>query len=188
MKVPIAISARHIHLCQKDLEILFGPSYQLTNIKDLKQKGEFASKETVSLKGPKVQLDEVRIVGPIRKQTQVEVTKTDARRLGIVAPVRISGQLENSADILVIGLKGQVELKQRVIIPQRHIHLSQKEAEERGLKHNQIVSVKVEGERSLTFHQVIIRIADHYQWEMHIDTDEANAAGIDKGAIGEVII
>ncbi|MFH1598075.1 MAG: phosphate propanoyltransferase [Patescibacteria group bacterium] len=188
MKTPIAISARHIHLCQKDLEQLFGKGYQLTKAKDLKQKGEFASKETVTLKGPKGDLDGVRILGPVREQSQVEISKTDARRLGIVAPVRLSGNLSGSGSINMVGPKSSLDLKEGVIVAKRHIHLSEKEAKKNNIANDQIVSVKVEGDRELIFNQVVVRVSDRYQLEMHLDTDEANAADLGNKGEGEILI
>lgn len=188
MKVPIAISARHVHLAQKDLDILFGRGYQLQKSRTLKQPKEFAAQETVTLKGPKVQLDEVRIVGPIRQSTQVEISKTDAWRLGIEAPIRMSGDLGGSARMTIVGPKGQIEIPEGVIVPQRHIHCSSEQAREYQLEDNQTVAVIVEGLRKLVFHQVIVRVSDDYQWEMHLDTDEANAADLGKDGVGEVVV
>lgn len=187
MNIPITISARHLHLNQEDLEKLFGPGYQLKKERDLVQPKEFASQETISLQGPKAKLDKVRIVGPIRKKSQVEISKTDAWRLGIEAPVRLSGDLANSASLTLIGPAGEVNMPEGVIVPQRHIHCSTDQAQEHGLADKQIVSVQLKGERGLIFQQVMVRVADNYQWEMHIDTDEANAAGLEPGTEGIIL-
>ncbi len=187
MKVPIEISARHIHLSQKDLERLFGRGYQLTKARDLSQPGEFSAKETVKLIGSKASFAQVRIVGPIRKNTQVEVTVTEARALGIKPPLRVSGQVKKSASAILKGPEGQVKLKEGVIIAQRHLHLSPLEAKKFGLKNNQKVSVKIKGERSATFHEVVVRASRQYKKACHLDTDEANSAGMKKCGYGELI-
>jgi len=187
MKIPIAISARHIHLSPEHLAKLFGPGYQLQPAKDLVQKGEFASQETVILSGPKGRIEEVRIVGPLRKQTQIEVTKTDARRLGINPPVRPSGDLAGSAGLQVQGPQRMINLTEGVIVAKRHIHLAPEEAKSLKLVDNQEVSVKVESERSVTFHKVTVRVSDRYRLQMHLDPDEANAAAIAGEAEGEII-
>lgn len=186
-RVLVEISARHIHLSQKDLERLFGRGYKLKKAKDLSQPGEFAAKETLELIGSKSSYKKVRVVGPIRKNTQVEVTATEARLLGIKPPVRVSGQVKKSASAILKGPEGQVKLKEGVIIAKRHLHLSPEEAEEYGLKNNQKVSVKILGQRSVTFHEVIVRAGRQYKKACHLDTDEANAAGLRKCGYGELI-
>lgn len=187
IKVPVEISARHVHLCQKDLDMLFGFGFKLDKLKDLSQKGEFAAKQTVELTGPKASFREVRIVGPVRKNTQVEITATDGRILGLEAPVRISGDTVGSATAIIAGPKGRVKLKEAVIIAKRHLHLSISEAKKLGLKNNQKVSIKILGERSATFHQVIVRVGENFSLSCHIDTDEANSAGLKSCGYGELI-
>ncbi len=187
MKIKIEISARHAHLSKEDLERLFGPGYELKKIKDLSQKGEFASSDKITVKGPKGQL-EVRVLGPVRKKTQVEITKTEARTLGIDPPVRISGDHSDTPGALLSGPAGSSEIASGVIIAKRHIHCSPEEAEERGLKDGQTVSVRCAGDRGITFHETQLRTRDIFVWHMHIDTDEANAAGVDmQNNEGEVI-
>ena len=187
MNIPIASSARHVHLSQVDLEKLFGSGYQLKKERDLVQPGEFAAEETVVIQGTKAKIEKVRIVGPLREKSQVEISKTDARYLGIEAPIRISGNHSDSASLTLIGPASQVTLPDGVIVPQRHIHCSAVQAEEIKLVNNQMVSVDIKGERGLIFKQVIVRVADDYQWEMHVDTDEANASGLKPGTEGKII-
>jgi len=187
MAVPVEISARHLHLSQKDLIKLFGKNYRLTKIKVLSQPGEFSAKETVELIGPKASLKKVRVVGPLRPQTQVEITATDGRLLGIKAPVRVSGDVKKSAGASLKGPRGTVKLKAGVIIAQRHLHLSLKEAKEFGLKDRQKVSVKIAGPRGLTFDNVVVRSGPLYKKACHLDTDEANAAGLASCGRGLVI-
>jgi len=186
-KVPVEISARHLHLSLKDLESLFGSGYRLKKIKDLSQPGEFAAQETIDLIGPKSTYKNVRVVGPVRKNTQVEITATDARILGINAPVRLSGKTQGSAAAVLKGPQGQVKLNEGVIIAQRHLHLSAGEAKALGVKNNQAVSVALAGERKVTFHQVIVRAGDQYKKACHLDTDEANAAGLKSCGYGELV-
>jgi len=177
--IPIGISARHLHIKQSDLEILFGPGHQLTNIKDLTQPGEFAAQETVTVVGPKRRLfEKVRILGPTRPFTQVELAYTDGIYLGIDLPHRLSGNVKQSAPIVVIGPKGVLELKEGALRPMRHIHVNPDDAKRLGVTQGQMVSVKTFGDLSVTFNEVIVRIKEGLHLEMHIDTDEANAAGL----------
>jgi putative phosphotransacetylase len=187
-KVIVETSARHIHVSAADLAVLFGADHKLTNKKDLSQPGQFACEEKVTVRGPKGEL-KMSILGPERKETQVEVSFTDARTLGVVAPIRESGDVAGSAACTVIGPCGEVELKEGVIVAKRHIHLTPEVAEEFGVQDKQIVSVKVETDgRSLIFGDVICRVNPTYAPAMHIDTDEANAAAM-KGVVeGEIIL
>ncbi len=187
-KVIVETSARHIHVSAADLAVLFGADHKLTNKKDLSQPGQFACEEKVIVRGPKGEL-KMSILGPERKETQVEVSFTDARTLGVVAPIRESGDIAGSAPCTVVGPCGEVELKEGVIVAKRHIHLTPEVAEEFGVQDKQIVSVKVETDgRSLTFGDVICRVNPTYAPAMHIDTDEANAAAM-KGVVeGEIIL
>ncbi len=187
IKVPVEITARHLHISKHDLEILFGRNYKLKVLKSINQPGQFAAKETISLKGSKNVLNKVRIVGPIRKATQVEITLTDSYVLGIKVPYRKSGQLKNSGKLTLIGPRGEVNLKQGVIIPLRHLHLSPTEAINLKLKDKQKVSVKVGSERHVTFHNVIVRVHKDFKLSVHLDTDEANAAGLLTCTYGELI-
>ncbi|MEW9669502.1 phosphate propanoyltransferase [Ammoniphilus sp. 3BR4] len=179
--IPIGISNRHIHLSQQDLFALFGENYELTNLKDLSQPGEFAAEETVTIIGPKGQISKVRVLGPVRKATQLEISKTDSILLGISAPIRMSGDLIGTPGIEIIGPKGSIKLNQGVIIAKRHIHMSPKDARIFGVKDREVVWVKTSGERALIFDQVVIRVSEKFHLEMHLDIDEANAAGLRNG-------
>ena len=174
--LPIGISNRHIHLSPEHLAILFGAGYSLQKHKDLSQPGQFAAKETVTLAGPKGQLEKVRILGPVRAATQVEISVTDCFQLGIKPAIRDSGQLEGSSGLAVIGPQGTVELSQGAIVAARHIHLHSDQAREWNLTDGQRVTVRVASERPATFEQVLVRVSPAFQGELHLDTDEANAA------------
>lgn len=179
--VPIGVSARHVHLTQEHVETLFGPGYQLTKKKEL-MGGQFASNETVTIIGLKLRaIENVRVLGPVRKETQVEVSATDAIKLGMSVPVRMSGDIANSAPIAIVGPKGAIYLKEGCIVAMRHIHMSPKDAQAAGVKNGDIVSVKADNERGTIFNHVAIRVDDSFTLEMHIDTDEANAAKIATG-------
>ncbi len=187
-KILVEISARHVHLSEEHLAILFGEGHTLTNLKELSQPGQYATEERVSIKGPKSQMDRVIILGPTRPETQIEVSATDARALGISAPIRMSGDIKDSAPITLIGPAGTVELDEGVIVAKRHIHLSDTEALEFGLEDHQKVSVRIDtDERSLTFDDVIVRVNPNFRAAMHIDTDEGNAAGIAGSTQGLII-
>ena len=179
--VPVGVSARHVHLTQEHVEILFGEGYHLTKKKEL-MGGQFASNEQVTLVGLKLRaIENVRILGPTRKKSQVEISATDARSLGISAPVRESGNVAGSAPIALVGPKGVLYLNEGCIVAQRHIHMSPADAAASGYKDGDYLSVKVENERGTTFNQVKIRVDESFTLEMHIDTDEANAAKIAQG-------
>ncbi|NLL42611.1 MAG: phosphate propanoyltransferase [Firmicutes bacterium] len=185
-KVPVGISNRHIHLSQQDLETLFGEGYELTVRGDLSQTGQFAAEETVTIEGPKSSIAKVRILGPTRKETQIEVSRTDSFALGLKPPVRDSGLLDDSPGVTVIGPKGKVELDQGVILAQRHIHMNEEDAKRFGVKDKEMVSVRVGGERGVVFENVLVRVRNDFVLEMHIDTDEANAAVLNNGELVEV--
>ena len=175
-EVMVEISARHVHVSQKDLEILFGEGYKLTPKKDLSQPGQFACEEKVTIVGAKSQL-KASILGPVRPDTQVELSLTDARSIGVTAPIRESGDVAGSGACKIVGPCGEVELAQGVIAAKRHIHMTVADGEKFGIKDKQIVSVKVDTDgRSLIFGDVVARVSDSYALAMHIDTDEANAA------------
>lgn len=185
--VPVGVSARHIHLTQEHVEKLFGEGYQLTKKKDL-MGGQFASNELVTIVGVKLRaIENVRVLGPVRKQSQVEISQTDAVKLGIKAPVRLSGKLGGSASIAVVGPKGVIYLDEGCIVAERHIHMSPMDAEKAGLKQGDVVSVKFNNERGTTFNNVSIRVDPTFTLEMHIDTDEANASQIKTGDIGYIV-
>lgn len=179
--VPIGVSARHIHLTQEHVEALFGPGYHLTKKKDL-MGGQFASNETCTIVGLKLRaIENVRILGPVRKASQVEVSATDAIKLGMKVPVRESGNIKGSAPIAIIGPKGAIYLKEGCIVAMRHIHMSPKDAMAAGVKDGDIVSVKADNDRGTIFNHVKIRVDESFTLEMHIDTDEANASQISQG-------
>lgn len=188
MKIMVETSARHVHVTQEALEALFGKDAKLTNKKDLSQPGQFACYERVDIIGPKGEMKNVSILGPIRAATQIELSLTDARKLGIAAPVRESGDIEGTPGCTLVGPNGQYEVSCGVIAAKRHIHLTPKDAEEYGLKDKQIVSVEVGGEgRKLIFGDVVVRVSEKFAPAMHIDTDESNAAGLTGTVDGEII-
>lgn len=179
--IPVGISNRHIHLSQADLNKLFGDNYQLTKLKDLSQPGQCACKETVMLCGPKGCIAKVRILGPIRPQTQVEILQSDTFKLGVKGELRLSGHLENTPGITVVGPKGSVELDEGVIVAKRHIHMLPQQAQEFGVTDGEAVSIKFMGERGGILKNVIIRAKENSGLECHIDTEEANALGVKPG-------
>ena len=187
-KVMVETSARHIHVSQQDLETLFGAGYQLTKKKDLSQPGQYACAERVDVVGPKKTLAGVSILGPTRKSTQVEISLTDARSIGVNAPIRESGDTAGSGACKLVGPAGEVELTEGVIAAKRHIHMTTADAAEFGLTDKQVVSVKIDNaDRSTVFGDVVVRVNDTFALAMHIDTDEANAACAFAGTEGEII-
>ena len=187
-QVMVETSARHVHVSKQDLEILFGAGYELTVKKMLSQPGQFACEERVTVVGPKRELKGVSILGPCRPATQVELSLTDARSIGVNAPVRESGDVAGSGACKLVGPCGEVELTEGVIAAKRHIHLTPADAEGFGVTDKQIVSVKVEsGDRSLIFGDVVVRVSPKFAAAMHIDTDEANAACAFGKCFGEII-
>ena len=187
-QVLVETSARHVHLSQKDLDTLFGEGYQLTNKKDLSQPGQFACTERVDVVGPKKTLAGVTILGPVRPETQVELSLTDARSIGVDAPIRESGDVAGSGACRLVGPKGEVELSQGVIAAKRHIHMTPADAEAFGLKDKDEVSVRINSDgRALVFGDVVVRVSTKYALAMHIHTDESNPAGVKPGMMGEVI-
>lgn len=186
-KILIETSARHVHVTREQVDILFGEGYQLTPKKDLSQPGQFACAEKVEIVGPRGSL-KASILGPERKAGQVEVSLSDARALGVTALVRESGVLAGTNGIKLVGPKGEVELSEGLIAAKRHIHLTPETAEDYGVQNGEIVQVKIEGnERSLIFDDVVVRVSPDYAPAMHIDTDEANAAGITCATYGQII-
>ena len=187
-KVLVETSARHVHVTREALNILFGEGYELTVKKMLSQPGQYASAERIDVVGPKKTLSGVSILGPVRPETQVELSLTDARSIGIAAPVRESGQIAGSGACKLVGPKGEVEISEGVIVAKRHIHMTKADAAEFGVQDKQIVSVKVDSaDRSLIFGDVVVRVSDSYALAMHIDTDESNAGCVAPGTMGEVI-
>lgn len=177
-RIPIGVSNRHVHVSRADLDMLYGKEYALTHKSELGQPGQFAANETVTLKGPKGTFEHVRILGPVRSQSQVEISKTDSFRLGVKAPITLSGHLQGTPGITLIGPRGTVELPCGVIIAKRHIHMTPAQAAARHLKDGQIVDVETFGERRGILGDVIIRVSDTAGLEMHIDVDEANACSL----------
>lgn len=190
MNKPVLIetSARHVHVSRRVLDILFGEGYELTPKKDLSQPGQFACEERVQVIGPKNSFPAVSILGPVRPESQVELSAGDARSIGVKAPIRESGDLKGSAGCKLVGPKGEVELNDGVIIAKRHIHMTPEDAEKYQLEDKQVVSVKVDtDERSLIFGDVVVRVSPKFSLAMHIDTDESNAACCVPGMMGEIL-
>ena len=184
----VETSARHVHVTQEALETLFGAGHTLTPIKDLSQPGQFASEEQVDVVGPKNTLKRVRILGPVRPENQVELALTDARSIGVTAPVRESGDIAGSGACKLVGPCGEVEVAEGVIAAKRHIHMTPDDAAEYGVKDKDVVSVKLEtAGRALTFGDVVVRVSEKFSLAMHIDTDESNAACAVNGTMGEVV-
>ena len=188
MEVLVETSARHVHITQEVLETLFGKGYELTKKKDLSQPGQYACAERVDIVGPKKTLAGVSILGPVRPETQVELSLTDARSIGVAAPIRESGDIAGSGACKMVGPCGEVELSEGVIVAKRHIHMTTADAERMGLSDKQVVSVKIPSNgRSLIFGDVVVRVSDKYALAMHIDTDESNAGSIAPNTMGEII-
>lgn len=179
--VPVGVSNRHVHLSRNDVDVLFGQGYNLTSYKRLSQPGQFAAQECVTVVGPKGELVRVRVLGPVRHVTQLEILRSDSFFLGIDAPVRESGCLDNSGSALLVGPAGYVYIHSRVISARRHIHMSSQDAEMAGVKNGQTVRVRCDGKRGLIFDEVVIRVGDNFVTEFHIDTEEANAGGLTNG-------
>ena len=187
MKVNIGVSARHVHLTRQDVILLFGKDYFLTKKVELSQPGQYACNEQVILKGPKGIIERVRVLGPERSQTQVEISKTDSFTLGINPPVRNSGDLKDAAMITIIGPKGQIT-KNAAIIASRHIHATNQDAKKYGFDKKEFVSIVVNGEKPGILKNVYVRINDNFSYEVHLDTDDANAFLIKQGDEAEIII
>ena len=187
-KVLVETSARHVHVSREDLDVLFGEGYELTNKKDLSQPGQYACEERVAVVGSKGQFPAVSILGPTRPSSQVELSASDARSIGVAAPVRESGDIAGSGACKLVGPKGEVELCEGVIVAKRHIHLTPEAAAEIGVEDKEIVGVKIDSDgRNLIFGDVVCRVNPNFAPAMHIDTDESNAAFAKPGMMGEVI-
>jgi putative phosphotransacetylase len=180
--VIVNVSNRHIHLRQEEMELLFGKGHALTKLKDLMQPGEHSCEEVLTIEGPKGQIPKVRVLGPLRKATQVEVSMTDSIHLGLGAPVRVSGDTAGSASVKIIGPAGTVNLKEGCVVAKRHVHMTPGDAEFFGIKDKEIIKVRIEGERGLVFDNVMARVHQNMLLECHLDTDEANAAGAKNGS------
>ncbi|AZU62780.1 phosphate propanoyltransferase [Neobacillus mesonae] len=185
--IPIAVSARHCHLSQSDLEALFGEGYELTKKADLSQPGQFAANETITIVGPRGSIEKVRILGPARNMTQVEVSQTDSIKLGSKPPLRESGDIKGSAPITLVGPNGSLYKKEGLIIAQAHIHMNPDDAARFDVKNGEYVKVEVGGIRPATLGKVLIRVSPRYKLEMHVDTDEANAGFITGKTKGKLI-
>lgn len=181
--IPVGISNRHIHLSKEHVEVLFGKGYELTPFKDLSQPGQYACKEQLTIVGPSLRpIEKVRVLGPVRSASQVEISRTDSYVLKVAPPVRESGKIEGSAPITIIGPKGIVTLKEGCIIANRHIHMSLEDGERFGVKDNEYVDIDAFGERRTRFFDVQVRVHKDFRLEMHLDTDDANAAGLKNGS------
>lgn len=189
MKIMVETSARHIHVSEEHLAVLFGQGAMLTNKKDLSQPGQFACEERVTVVGPKGEMKNVSILGPVRPQTQVELSRTDARKIGIDAPIRESGDLAGSPGCKLIGPKGEIEIECGVIVAKRHAHMTPADAEKFGVKDKQNIFIKLNfNDRMLIFGDVVARVSPSYALAVHIDTDEANAAALPGTVEGEVLL
>ena len=185
--IEIEASGRHVHLSRETINLLFGPGYELTKLRDLSQPGQYVCKERVTLIGPKGVIHNVVVLGPERKQTQVEVSQTDAVSLGIKAPIKESGQLDGTPGIVLSAGQNVVHLHHGVIVAKRHIHMTLEDAKKNNVVNGEIVQVKVFGTRPLIFDDVVVRVHSAYATYMHIDYDEANACGFVKGTIGKIM-
>ncbi|MDL2273810.1 phosphate propanoyltransferase [Oscillospiraceae bacterium OttesenSCG-928-G22] len=183
----IESSARHVHVTKEDLHRLFGDGYELTNKRELSQPGQYLTEEKVRLEGPKGAIDRVSILGPERPATQVEISFTDARVLGVTAPVRESGDIGGSSPVKLVGPAGSVELSEGCIVAKRHLHITPEDAASFGVADKEIIQVAVAGERALIFDEVVVRVSEKFQTRMHIDYDEANAAMLGPDATGCII-
>lgn len=186
--VPVGISSRHVHLSREDLDALFGAGFELTKYKELSQHGQYAANEMVTLVGPKGVFQGVRILGPTRRRTQVEISRTDAFQLGLRPPVRDSGEHDATPGIVIVGPKGALTLTTGVLLAKRHIHVTPDEANRHGLEDGDVLQVRVSGPRALVFDEVLIRVDPTFALEMHVDTDEANAAMLANGDMVEVLL
>ncbi len=188
-KFIVETSARHVHVTQEHLEILFGKGYELTKKKDLSQPGQFACEERVTVVGPKKELAGVSILGPVRPSTQVELSATDARSIGVAAPVRESGDIAGSGACKIVGPCGEVEIAEGVIVAKRHIHLTPADAEELGVKDKDVVWVRMDTDgRSAVLGDVVCRVHENFARAMHIDTDESNAVSAPRELYGEIVV
>lgn len=185
--LPIALSNRHIHLSQEDLDILFGEGHELTRFKDLSQPGQYACEERVDAVGPKGTIKGVRVLGPVRSSTQFEISVSDAFKLGVQPVIRNSGDIKDTPGIKLVGPKGEVEVPEGVIVAARHIHMHTSDGKDFGVADKDVVSIKVGGERGLVFNNVLVRVSDSYALEMHVDVEEGNAAGVKNGNLVELI-
>lgn len=186
-RVPVGVSGRHVHVSQEALERLFGPGYELTVMRDLTQPGQFAAEETVTVVGPKRSLEKVRILGPARSLTQVEVSRSDGFHLGVHPPVRLSGDIRGTPGITIVGPRGEIHIEEGLIVAARHIHMTPQDAANFGVVHGDLVRVRAETERPVTFEDVVVRVREDFALDFHIDTDEGNAAFLKTGDTATVL-
>jgi propanediol utilization protein len=188
IQIPVAVSAHHAHLCQRTIDALFGPGYRLRPQHDLSQLGQYAAKETVALVGPRGRIPHVRILGPPRAEDQIEISRTDEMALGLEAPLRLSGNLTDTPGVMIEGPQGRVMLGTGVVRAIRHIHMSPADAERLGVRDQEVVRVSVEGGgRDVIFGDVVVRVATGFRLELHLDTDEGNAAGVEAGTLARLL-
>ena len=185
--IPIAISGRHAHLCRKTIDALFGPGHELQPRNPLKQVGQYAAQETITLIGPHASIPHVRVLGPPRSADQIEISRTDEVTLGLHAPLRISGDLGGTPGLVLEGPRGRVQLESGVVRALRHIHMSPEDARRLQVHDHQVVQAAVDGPRPVVFGNVVVRVADDYRLELHLDTDEGNAAGVEPGTTARLI-
>ena len=185
-RIPVGVSNRHIHLSEADVEQLFGKGYQLTKLKALKQPGQYAAKETVTIAGPKGSICNVRVLGPTRAASQIEISKSDSFSLGIKAPIRESGDVADSGTLTAIGPKGAVVMESQVIIAKRHLHMTPADAAYHGVKNKELISIRIPGERTAILGDVVVRVDEQFQLECHLDLDEANAVSVGSQSFVEI--
>lgn len=186
-RVPVGVSGRHVHVSREALEILFGPGYELTKVRDLSQPGQFAAAETVTIVGPKRALENVRILGPARSLTQVEISRTDGFTLGVHPPVRLSGDIEGTPGITIVGPRGELHINEGLIVAARHIHMTPDDAARFGVVDGELVAVRADTARPVVFRDVVVRVRNDFALDFHIDTDEANAAFLTTGDVATVL-
>jgi len=187
MRIPVGVSNRHVHLSPEHVKLLFGPHHELTPLRELSQPGQFAAHEQVTLKGPRGRIPGVRVLGPSRGDTQVEISKTDGHTLGIHPPVRLSGDIEGTPGITLHGPKGSVTIERGLIVAKNHVHLSPEEAAMMQVKEGDTIMLRADGERKVMFADVAVRVSPRFRMDFHIDTDEANAAGLRTGDTVELV-
>lgn len=186
--VPISVSGRHLHLSREDMDVLFGKESELTVFKPISQPGQFASNEKVTIVGPRGQIDNLRILGPLRKETQIELAASDARRIGMKLPVRASGDLDGTPGITIIGPRGSVMVSSGCMIAERHIHMTPKQAKQRGVEDGQQIQVRVDSGKGGIMDRVFVRVREDFAYDMHVDSDDANAFLISSDTIGKMLI
>lgn len=187
LTIPVGISNRHIHLKQDDIDILFGKDYRLNKLKDLSQKDQFAAKEVVTICGPKSVIEKVRVLGPARKETQIEVSISDCLKLGIKGKVKMSGDILETPGVTLIGPKGTVVLSKGIIVSQRHIHMNEEDSKRFGVLNGDVVSIKIDGIRGGQYDNTCVRVDKSFTLECHLDTEEANALGIESNSKVKII-